>query len=69
MDNTLRQMAFFVFAKVGKGGLSSNDERDFEIKKLQYFFSLLYIINRFHDGRSSFQQQITEDVKMWEEIQ
>ena len=47
MDNRLRQMAFFLFVKVGKGWLSL---KDFEIKQinLQQFVSLLYKTNRFH---------------------
>jgi len=40
-------MAFFAFAKDGKGRLSL---KDFQVKKfhLQWFISLLYETNRFH---------------------
>ena len=47
IDNRLRQMAFFVFAKVGKGRRSSNWER-FWNKRLKLCVFLLYKTNRFH---------------------
>jgi len=53
IDNRLRQiqMAFFVFAKVGKGRLSSYVERFWNEKSFicsRQFVSLLYKTNRFH---------------------
>ena len=51
IHNILRQMAFFVFAKVSKGRLSTT-EKDFEIKKAEVV--LLYNTNRFHVAKHLF---------------
>ena len=53
IDNRLRQMAFFVFVKVGgvrgKGRLSGHAERFWNKKAFLWkFVSLLYKTNRFH---------------------
>ena len=72
IDNRLRQMAFFVFAKVAKGPAKAGFQvmklmlKDFEIKGA--FSSLLYKTNRFHVAVRLFGNRSQKTSKCGEDI-